>query len=87
MKSISNNWRLNEKIPATELRVLDFEGKQIGVLKKEEALKLAKEQGVDLIEIAPQANPPVAKIIDFGKFRYQEEKKAKKLKKRVSHLI
>lgn len=82
MKSISNNWRLNEKIPATELRVLDFEGKQIGVLKKEEALKLAKEQGVDLIEIAPQANPPVAKIIDFGKFRYQEEKKAKEAQKK-----
>lgn len=82
LKSISNNWRLNEKIPATELRVLDFEGKQIGVLKKEEALKLAKEQGVDLIEIAPQANPPVAKIIDFGKFRYQEEKKAKEAQKK-----
>lgn len=82
MKSISNNWRLNEKIPATELRVLDFEGKQIGLLKKEEALKLAKEQGVDLIEIAPQANPPVAKIIDFGKFRYQEEKKAKEAQKK-----
>lgn len=82
MKSISNNWRLNEKIPATELRVLDFEGKQIGVLKKEEALALAKEQGVDLIEIAPNALPPVAKIIDFGKFRYQEEKKLKEMQKK-----
>lgn len=82
MKSISNNWRLNEKIPASELRVLDFEGKQIGVLKKEDALKLAKEQGVDLIEIAPNATPPVAKIIDFGKFRYQEEKKLKEAQKK-----
>ncbi len=82
LKSISNNWRLNEKIPATELRVLDFEGKQIGVLKKEEALALAKEQGVDLIEIAPNALPPVAKIIDFGKFRYQEEKKLKEMQKK-----
>lgn len=82
LKSIGSNWRLNEKIPALELRVLDFEGKQIGVLKKEEALKLAKEQGVDLIEIAPNALPPVAKIIDFGKFRYQEEKKLKEMQKK-----
>ena len=82
MKSISNNWRLNEKIPALELRVLDFESKQIGVMTKEEALKLAKEQGVDLIEIAPNAMPPVAKIIDFGKFRYQEEKKLKEMQKK-----
>ena len=78
LKSISNNWRLNEKIPALELRVLDFESKQIGVLKKEEAIKLAKEQGLDLIEIAPNAKPVVAKIMDFGKFRYQEEKRLKK---------
>ena len=82
MKSISNNWRLNEKIPALELRVLDFESKQIGVLKKEEAIKLAKEQGLDLIEIAPNAKPVVAKIMDFGKFRYQEEKKAKEANKK-----
>lgn len=83
MKSISNNnWRLNEKISATELRVLDFEGKQIGVMKKEEALKLALEAGVDLIEIVPNAKPPVAKIIDFGKFRYQEEKKLKEAQKK-----
>ncbi len=82
LKSISNNWRLNERIPAQTLRILDAEGKQIGVLKKEEALALAKEQGVDLIEIAPNALPPVAKIIDFGKFRYQEEKKLKEMQKK-----
>lgn len=82
LKSISNNWRLNERIPALELRVLDFESKQIGVLKKEDALKLAREQGFDLIEIAPNAKPPVAKIMDFGKFRYQEEKKAKEASKK-----
>jgi translation initiation factor IF-3 len=82
LKSISNHWRLNENIPAQELRVLDFEGKQIGVLSKTKAIELAKEQGVDLIEIAPNANPPVAKIMDFGKFRYQEEKKAKEAQKK-----
>lgn len=82
MKSISNHWRLNDQIPASELRVLDFEGKQVGVLTKTDALKLAKEQGVDLIEIAPNATPPVAKIIDFGKFKYQEEKKLKEMQKK-----
>ncbi len=82
LKSISNNWRLNEKIPALELRVLDFEGKQIGVISKKEALEIAKKQGLDLIEIAPTAKPPVAKIMDFGKFRYQEEKKAKEAQKK-----
>ena len=71
LKSISNNWRLNEQIPAAELRVLDFEGKQIGVMSKDEALVLAKNEGVDLIEIVHNATPPVAKIMDFGKFRYQ----------------
>lgn len=82
MKSKSNYWRLNERIPANTLRVLDSEGKQIGVISKEEALKLAKEKGVDLIEIAPKAEPPVAKIIEFGKFKYQEEKKLKEVQKK-----
>lgn len=82
MKSISNNWRLNERIPAQSLRVLDAEGKQLGVLTKTEALALAKESGKDLIEIAPNAVPPVAKIIEFGKFKYQEEKKVKEMQKK-----
>lgn len=82
MKSISNNWRLNEKIPALELRILDAEGKQIGIFSKSEAIKMAQDKGADLIEIVANANPPVAKIIDFGKFKYQEEKKAKEAQKK-----
>ena len=82
MKSSNNYWRLNERIPANTLRVLDSEGKQIGVISKDEALKLAKEKGIDLIEIAPKAEPPVAKIIEFGKFKYQEEKKQKEAQKK-----
>lgn len=82
MKVSNNYWRSNERIPATTLRVLDQEGKQIGVISKEEALKLAKEQGLDLIEIAPNAEPPVAKIIEFSKFKYQEEKKFKEAQKK-----
>lgn len=74
---------LNYKIPETNLRVIDDKGKQLGVLPKSEALKLAQEQNLDLVLIAPQANPPVAKIIDFKKFLYQENKKKKESKKGV----
>ena len=71
-------YRLNQYISAPTLRVLSEEGKQIGILTREEALKKAQEEKLDLVEIAPQAKPPVVKIIDFKKFRYLEEKKEKK---------
>lgn len=75
-------YRTNERIFASSLRVLDSEGKQIGVLSKAEALEMARNQGVDLVEIAPLAKPPVTKIIDFKKFLYQEEKKKREEKKK-----
>ena len=75
-------YRINERIFASQLRVLDADGKQVGVLSRFEALKKAKELGVDLVEIAPMANPPVVKIIDFKKFLYQESKKKKEEKKK-----
>lgn len=59
------------------MRVVGADGKLIGVLKKAEAIEKAKKEGLTLVEIAPNATPPVAKIVDFGKFRYQEEKKAR----------
>ena len=70
--------RINEKINVKEVRVVDETGAFLGVLPTAEAVKLAKEKGLDLVEISPMANPPVAKIISFDKFRYQEEKKWKK---------
>lgn len=76
-------YRTNERIYATTLRVLDSEGKQIGVLARFEALKKAREVGLDLVEIAPTAKPPVAKIVDFKKFLYQESKKKKEEKKKA----
>ena len=75
-------YRINERIFASTLRVLDADGKQIGVLSRFEALAKAKEMGVDLVEIAPMASPPVVKIIDFKKFLYQESKKKNEEKKR-----
>ena len=76
-------YRINERINALELRVLDSEGKQVGVLKKFEALTRARQQRLDLVEVAPNAKPPVARIIDFNKFLYQQEKNKREEKKKA----
>jgi translation initiation factor IF-3 len=76
-------YRLNQRIFASPLRVVDAEGKLVGILSKFDALKLAQEQELDLVEIAPKAKPPVAKIIDFNKFLYQQKKKKKDEKKKA----
>lgn len=68
-------YAVNQFIKATEMRVVDETGKQIGVMTKSEALAIAGERGLDLVEIAPMAKPPVGKIIDFKKFKYLEAKK------------
>lgn len=75
-------WRLNDKIHAPKVRVIGENGKQIGILIRNKALDLAKKAKLDLVEIAPNARPPVVKIVDFGKFRYQEAKRLRKQKKR-----
>ena len=82
-KQQEKRYRINQRIFASPLRVLDVEGKQIGVLTKEEALRLALEQGLDLVEVAPMAKPPVAKIIDHNKFLYQLAKKKQEEKKKA----
>ena len=76
-------YRVNERIFAPTLRVLDTDGKQIGILSKFEALSKARSEELDLVEVAPMAKPPVAKIIDFKKFLYQEEKKKREEKKKA----
>lgn len=76
-------WRTDFQIRTPSLRVIDSEGKMIGELRRDEAIAKAKDVGLTLIEIAPGANPPVAKIADFGKFRYAEEKKARAAAKKV----
>ncbi|MEK7219339.1 MAG: translation initiation factor IF-3 [Patescibacteria group bacterium] len=72
--------RINNQIRATELRVLDSKNKNLGVLSVRDALELAQNQGLDLIEVGPNANPPLAKIMDFGKYKYEVNKKLKKSK-------
>jgi len=74
-------YRINYQITAPQLRLLSEDGKQIGVVSKIEALQRAKESGLDVVEIAGNANPPVAKLIDFKKFKYQEAKKDRESKK------
>ncbi|HRN95939.1 MAG TPA: translation initiation factor IF-3 [Candidatus Levybacteria bacterium] len=76
-------FRINHQIRAKEVRLLDSEGKQIGVVSVDEARRLAVEQELDLVEIAPLATPPVAKIIDYSKFLYQLKKKKQEEKKKT----
>lgn len=76
-------YRINYNITALTVRVLDEKGKQIGVFNRDEALRRAREQGIDLVEIAPMAKPPVCKLIDFKKFRYLESKKEREIKKKT----
>jgi len=82
--SSTKRYLINEKIQSSPLRVIDSEGKQIGILTRQEALMKARELDLDLVLVAPQAQPPVAKIIDYNKFLYQEQKKEKKAKKSKS---
>jgi len=70
--------RINNQIRASELRVILSTGENIGVLPFKEALAKAQEEGLDLIEISPNAVPPIAKIMDFGKYQYEQNKKQKK---------
>lgn len=69
---------MNERIRVPEVRVIDEKGENLGVLTTDKAIAAAKERGLDLVEVAPQANPPVCKIVDFGKYYYQQEKRERK---------
>ena len=74
--------RINERIRALEVQVINSEGKNLGTFPTREAIELAKQEDLDLIEISPNANPPVCKIIDIGKYKYDLQKKANKAKKK-----
>lgn len=74
--------RVNERIRVPEIRVIDEEGKQLGIMPPGEALKIAREHGLDLVEVAPTAKPPVCRIINFGKYQYEQKKKAHESKKK-----
>ena len=73
--------RVNEQIRVREIRLIDDEGNQKGIVPTLEALRMAKERELDLVEVSPNANPPVCKILDFGKYRFEQEKKLRDSKK------
>jgi len=74
--------RTNERITASEVRVISSSGKQLGIISIREALNYAEDEGFDLVEVSPDSNPPVCKIIDYGKLRYREQKSKKEAKKK-----
>lgn len=76
--------RINHRIRVPEIRVIADEGEQLGVMPTHEALRLAEERGLDLVEISPRAFPPVCRIMDYGKYKYEEAKKKQQARKRAS---
>lgn len=73
-------YRVNERIRVPEVRVIGFEGEILGVMQTEKAIALAQSKELDLVEVSPVADPPVCKILDYGQFKYQKEKEARKQK-------
>jgi translation initiation factor IF-3 len=74
--------RINENIRAQELRVIDPDGNQLGIMQRHEALAHAGDFGLDLVEVSPNANPPVCKIMDYGRYKYEQTKKLQEAKKK-----
>lgn len=72
---------VNYEIKAREVRVIDVDGKQLGIMPLKEALKIAQERQLDLVKVAPQAKPPVCKIMDYGKYKYEQSKREKEARK------
>lgn len=82
----SKDLRVNRQIRVREVRLIDDQGEQKGIVPTMEALDMAKEVGLDLVEVAPQANPPVCKILDYGKYKFDQEKKKKEAKKKQKQI-
>tara|TARA_Y100000588_G_C14082664_1_gene850886 strand:- start:139 stop:657 length:519 start_codon:yes stop_codon:yes gene_type:complete len=78
--------RINQEIRVRQVRLIGADGEQVGVVATEEALQMAETAEMDLVEVAPEAKPPVCRIIDYGKFRYDKEKKAKEARKKQQNV-
>jgi translation initiation factor IF-3 len=79
---IDRELRVNERIRAREVRLIDTDGTQLGIMPLRQALEIAYEKGLDLVEVAPQARPPVCRIMDYGKFKYEESKREREARKK-----
>ena len=81
--AIERRFRINEQLRVPEVRLVDENGVQVGVIPTREALAKARERSLDLIEVAPQANPPVCRIMDYGKYRYQQARRERESRRRA----
>lgn len=79
--------RVNRQIRISPVRVIAADGEQLGILPVEQALAMAEEKGLDLVEVAPTARPPVCRIMDYGKFKYEEARKARQARKRQHQIL
>jgi translation initiation factor IF-3 len=84
VKNIAKRINVNRRIRAKEIRLIDPDGKQLGVVPFKEALETAESHGLDLVEVAPNVSPPVCRIMDYGRYKYQQNKKLQEAKKRQS---
>lgn len=80
--AITKDFRINDEIRAREVRLVDQDGAQLGIVSIRDALRLAEEKQLDLVEVAPGAKPPVCRIMDFGKYRYEQSKREKEARKK-----
>lgn len=81
MNRIAKEAGINWNIKAPEVRVIDSDGKQVGILPLKEAMKIAEEQGLDLVAVSPNSNPPVCRIMNYGKYKYQQNKRLQEARK------
>jgi len=83
----SDKTRINEMIRCPQVRVIDEAGEQLGIMRPEDAVREAESRGLDLVEVAPMAQPPVCRLIDYGKYRYQQSKRAKEARKNQHTIV
>jgi translation initiation factor IF-3 len=86
-RTIEQPHRLNAEIKVPRVRLIDADGEQVGIIQLAEALRRAREQDLDLVEVAPQADPPVCRVMDYGKHRYEQDQKEKEARKRQSQIV
>jgi translation initiation factor IF-3 len=86
-RSIATELRINDRIRVPRVRVVGADGTQVGILPTRDAQKLAEEQDLDLVEVAPQADPPVCRIMDYGKYKYEQAVKQREARKKQSHVV
>jgi translation initiation factor IF-3 len=84
---ISADLRINDRIRVPQVRLIGYSGEQIGIVDTEKALEMADEVGLDLVEISPDANPPVCKVMDFGKYKYEVAQKAREARQNQTHIV